>query len=59
MGAFLTPGGSTMQVGTQVTADGIAPRTVLVSNLDALLYLGAITAAFALVAGVVLRRRDL
>lgn len=57
--AFLTPGGMQMPVGTKVTSSGIEPRFVQVSNLDALLYLGIITAAVALLAALLLRRRDL
>lgn len=57
--AFLVPGGQHMQVGTRVTANGPEPREVLVSNLDALLYLGIITVVVALLAGLLLRRRDL
>jgi hypothetical protein len=57
--AFLMPGGQRLPAGTRITAEGLEPRTVLVSNLDALLYLGLLTAAAALLAGVLLRRRDL
>ena len=58
--AFLLPGGMRMPVGTRPTSDGgLQPTTVLVSNLDALLYLGALTAASITLAGVLLRRRDL
>lgn len=65
IGAFLTPGGTKMQTGIRRVvpggqdAGGDEFRTVLVSNLDALLYLGCITAAFVLLAGLLLRRRDL
>jgi hypothetical protein len=38
---------------------GEGGRMVLVSNLDALLYLGVLTAVALVLAGVLLRRRDL
>jgi hypothetical protein len=58
--AFLLPGGMPMTIGTRPTSDGsLQPTTVVVSNLDALLYLGALTAASIALAGVLLRRRDL
>jgi ABC-type transport system involved in multi-copper enzyme maturation permease subunit len=57
--AFLVPGGQHLPAGTRITADGVQPSTVLVSNLDALLYLVLLTAAAGLLAGVLLRRRDL
>ena len=53
------PGGSAMATGPEVTAEGLQPGSVLVSNLDALLYLALVTAAAAVVAGALLRRRDL
>ena len=55
--AYLTPGGQRMGVGS--AGPGQEQRTVLVSNLDALLYLGVITAVALVLAGVLLRRRDL
>ncbi|MGN6610717.1 MAG: ABC transporter permease subunit [Angustibacter sp.] len=63
--AFLAPGGQRMMVASPASGSGssMGPdeggRTVLVSNLDALLYLGVLTAAALLLAGVLLRRRDL
>ena len=57
--AFLLPGGRLMATGTGFTTEGRDAGSVLVSNLDALLYLGAVTAAAAVLAGVLLRRRDL
>lgn len=57
--AFLLPGGQSMATGTGFTTEGPQAGSVLVSNLDALLYLGAVTAAAAVLAGVLLRRRDL
>lgn len=57
--AYLSPGGQRLMVGVRRTAEGEQARTVLVSNLDALLYLGIITATALLLAGVLLRRRDL
>jgi ABC-2 type transport system permease protein len=58
--AFLLPGGMHMTTGTRPTPDGSEePTTVLVSNLDALLYLGVVAAASVALAGVLLRRRDL
>jgi hypothetical protein len=59
LAAYLTPGGQHMAVGTVVRDGGLMQRTVLVSNLDALLYLGVVTAVAALLAGLLLRRRDL
>ncbi|MGN6301676.1 MAG: ABC transporter permease subunit [Angustibacter sp.] len=63
--AFLSPGGQRMVVGSPASGSGSsmgpgdAGRTVLVSNLDALLYLGVLTAVALVLAGVLLRRRDL
>ncbi|WP_426565182.1 hypothetical protein ACPPVT_02615 [Angustibacter sp. McL0619] len=58
--AFLKPGGLAMVVGTERQPDGgVLQRTVLVSNLDALAYLGILTAVFVVLAGALLRRRDL
>jgi hypothetical protein len=58
--AFLQPGGQQMAVGQVTLPDGsLDVRTVLVSNLDALLYLGVITGVLVVLAGAVLRRRDL
>jgi hypothetical protein len=57
--AFLMPGGLSMSTGVRRTAEGEQPITVLVSNLDALLYVAGITAVAAVAAAVVLRRRDL
>ncbi|KQX61612.1 ABC transporter permease subunit [Angustibacter sp. Root456] len=63
--AFLSPGGQQMMVGSPAAGSGssMGPdeggRTVLVSNLDALLYLGVLTAVALVLAGVLLRRRDL
>jgi hypothetical protein len=57
--AFLWPGGQQLPAGGRVTADGVEQGTVLVSNLDALLYLGVLVAAATAIAGVLLRRRDL
>lgn len=63
--AFLSPGGQRMIAGSPASGSGssMGPddggRTVLVSNLDALLYLGVLTAVALVLAGVLLRRRDL
>lgn len=58
--AFLNPGGLQVPAGRAVGRDGqIAERTVLVSNLDALAYLGGLTAVCVVIAVVLLRRRDL
>lgn len=61
--AFLNPGGRHIVVGPPqpgvAAGPGAGPRTVLVSNLDALLYLGVLTAVALVLAGVLLRRRDL
>jgi ABC-2 type transport system permease protein len=58
--AFLLPGGLRMSTGTRPSPDGGEETiTVLVSNLDALLYLGVVAAASVALAGVLLRRRDL
>ena len=63
--AFLSPGGQRMMTASPSAGSGssMGPveggRTVLVSNLDALLYLGVLTAVAIVLAGVLLRRRDL
>lgn len=60
VGAYLNPGGQPLVVGRTVTAQGqVTERTVLVSNLDALLYLGVLAAVFVVASGLMLRRRDL
>jgi len=56
--AFLLPGGQRMASTSEGPTGALQPET-LVSNLDALLYLGAVTAGAAVLAGVLLRRRDL
>ncbi|HKG49025.1 MAG TPA: hypothetical protein VKB14_01150, partial [Actinomycetales bacterium] len=56
--AFLLPGGRRLESSTDEPTGALQPET-LVSNLDALLYLGAVTAGAAVLAGVLLRRRDL
>jgi hypothetical protein len=56
--AFVLPGGRAVDTAIGTSADD--PQQVnVVSNLEALLYLGAVTAAAAVLAGVLLRRRDL
>jgi ABC-2 type transport system permease protein len=58
--AFLMPGGMRMATGTRPAPNGgEETTTVLVSNLDALLYLGVLAAASVALAGMLLRRRDL
>jgi hypothetical protein len=57
--AFLTPGGSPMDTANGPATDGPQPATAVLSNLEALLYLGVVTATAAVLAGVLLRRRDL
>lgn len=55
--AFLVPGGLTMPAGTSLSRTGqLVARTVLVSNLDALLYLGGLTGVALLLAAVAVRR---
>jgi hypothetical protein len=56
--AFLLPGGQEMSTGG-VQFDQEPAKTVLVSNLDALAYLGILTAICVMAAAAVLRRRDL
>jgi len=56
--AFLLPGGRTMATSETFSTQD-AQTSVLVSNLDALLYLAAVTAAAVVLAAVLLRRRDL
>ncbi|GAB3592233.1 hypothetical protein GCM10027446_12480 [Angustibacter peucedani] len=58
--AYLQPGGSHLSVGQHVDRTGsVVEKTVLVSNLDALLYLGVVGAVFVVASAVLLRRRDL
>lgn len=55
--AFLLPGGQQIVKGYDTQGQPLG--SVLVTNLDALLYLGAVTLAFAVLAGIFLQRRDL
>jgi len=57
--AALMPGGSTLYVGQRVTADGVVPNMVHLSNWAGLAYLGVVTTALCALAAVLLRRRDL
>lgn len=57
--ALLTPGGATIYAGDQMTNGNFTPREIHVSNLDALWHLGLLAAVVALMAAVLLRRRDL
>ncbi len=60
VGAYLYPGGQRLLTRRTRTGDGSwSDQTVLVSNLDALLYLGVITAVLVVASGLLLRRRDL
>jgi hypothetical protein len=57
--AFLVPRGQRFQFGETFDRGQYVPRVVHVSNLEALLYLGLVTAVFVVIAGALLRRRDL
>ena len=57
--AFLVPRGQRFQFGETFDRGGYVPRYVHVSNVEALLYLGLVTAVFVVIAGALLRRRDL
>lgn len=59
LGAALLPGGSDLYIGQQLTANGMAPRVVHLSNGDGLLYLVVLAALLCVLAGALLRRRDL
>lgn len=58
--AYLFPGGRELVTRRVMTGEGsYSEQRVLVSNLDALLYLGVITAVLVVASGLLLRRRDL
>ncbi|HEX8498069.1 MAG TPA: hypothetical protein VF661_12805 [Actinomycetales bacterium] len=57
--AAITPGGTSVYVGTEVVNGQMNGRSELVSNLEGLGHLGLLTVVVVLVAGLLLRRRDL
>lgn len=57
--AALMPGGSTVYIGDRVTAEGVVPNIVHLSNAAGLAYLGVVALALCALAAVLLRRRDL
>jgi hypothetical protein len=59
LAAALTPGGTDLYLGQQLTEKGMVQRVVHLSNGDGLLFLTAVAAALCVLAAVMLRRRDL
>jgi hypothetical protein len=59
LAAALIPGGNDLYIGQQLTANGMEPRLVHLSNGAGLLYLLVMAGALCVAAAVMLRRRDL
>jgi hypothetical protein len=57
--AALMPGGNNLYIGNRVTAEGMMPNVVHLSNAMGLAYLGVVALALCALAAVLLRRRDL
>ena len=57
--ALLTPGGTNVYGGNRMANGNLVDRTIHVSNLDGFLHLGLLAVLVTVLAGVLLRRRDL
>ncbi|HET8615203.1 MAG TPA: hypothetical protein VFL94_06730 [Actinomycetales bacterium] len=59
LAAAIIPGGNDLYIGQHLTANGMEPRLVHLSNGAGLLYLVVLAGALCVVAAALLRRRDL
>jgi hypothetical protein len=57
--AALMPGGNNLYIGDRVTAEGMVPNVVHLSNAAGLAYLAAVALLLCALAAVLMRRRDL